>query len=341
MSGLRYKDAGVDIDAGTELVNRLKRRKTSNRGPNVLGGIGGFASLVELPTQYQQPVLVAGTDGVGTKLKLAFQSGQHGTVGIDLVAMCVNDIVTCGAKPLFFLDYFATSALDVEQAESVIAGIMEGCARADCALVGGETAELPGFFATGEYDIAGFALGVVEKSRILDGNAIETGDAIIGVASSGLHSNGFSLANRALFDHAKLPFEHDLGGRKLIDALLEPTVIYEPLVRPLLESNSLHAMAHITGGGLVENLPRIVSERHAVRVARGAWTTPEIFGLVQRAGSIEDDEMARVFNLGVGLTLVCAPSAVDTVLQQCKRAGHQAWHIGEIVERRAEAFTWA
>ena len=341
MSGLRYKDAGVDIDAGAELVERLRARKQLGKSPKILGGIGGFASLVEVPREYDEPVLVAGTDGVGTKLKLAFKSGRHETVGIDLVAMCVNDIITCGAKPLFFLDYFATSALEVAQAESVITGILEGCSRARCALVGGETAELPGFFAKGEYDIAGFALGVVDRSQIVDGHKVKVGDAIIGIASSGLHSNGFSLANRALFDHAKLPFDHDVQGRQLIDTLLEPTTIYEPLVRPLFEECILSASAHITGGGIVENLPRILTTEHAAVVRRNAWDVPPVFELVQRTGSVADDEMARVFNLGIGFILVCSQKDCTKVLDHCERAGYRAWNVGEITSRTSEPFQWA
>lgn len=341
MAGLRYKDAGVNIDAGTELVGRLRSKHATKHGPKVLGGIGGFASLVELPKNYREPVLVAGTDGVGTKLKLAFQSERHDTVGIDLVAMCVNDIITCGAKPLFFLDYFATSALDVDQAEAVIRGITEGCDLAECALVGGETAELPGFFAPGEYDIAGFALGVVEREQIIDGKATRNGDAVVGLASSGVHSNGFSLAQAALFEKAKLPFDHIVNERSLIDSLLEPTRIYEAILRPLIEQQAIHAMAHITGGGIVENLPRVLRAEHAARLERNAWTPPAIFELIRTAGEIETAEMDRVFNMGIGMAVVCAEHDVDRIMTHAKEEGCDAWKIGTIVHRQESAILWA
>src|SRR5436190_9032071 len=286
---LSYRDAGVDIDEGDALVERLKPHARRTMRPEILAGIGGFGGLFEIPKGYREPVLVAGTDGVGTKLKLAFTSGRHETVGIDLVAMSVNDVVVCGAEPVVFLDYFATSRLKADEAEQVIQGIAEGCVRAGCALIGGETAELPGFYARGEYDLAGFCVGVVEKSRILDGSRVKAGDAVIGLASSGLHSNGFSLARKV--------FEKDLSAQ-LTRELLEPTRIYVKDCLALREAVDVHAFAHITGGGLPGNLPRVLPPGHRASLRRGSWPVPPIFGRIQQAGNVSNTEMLRTFNMG-------------------------------------------
>src|SRR6195256_3894050 len=280
--GTTYRDAGVDIDAGDALVERIKPLARRTTRPGGLAGIGGFGGLFEVPQGYRDPVLVVGTDGVGTKLKLAFLAGKHDTVGIDLVAMSVNDVVVCGAEPLVFLDYFATSRLKADDAEQVIKGIAEGCVRAGCALIGGETAELPGFYAEGEYDLAGFCVGVVEKSRILDGSRVRATDVILGIASTGLHSNGFSLARTVLLEHAGLRFEG-----KLLDELLAPTAIYAKDCLALRDAFDLHAFAHITGGGLPGNLPRVLPAGHRAVLRTSAWPRPEIFRRIQGLGGIE------------------------------------------------------
>src|SRR5437588_6510633 len=290
--GTTYRDAGVDLDAGDALVERIKPLARRTARPEVLAGIGGFGGLFEVPQGYRQPVLVAGTDGVGTKLKLAFLAGKHDTVGIDLVAMSVNDVVVCGAEPVAFLDYFATSRLDVAEAEQVIKGIAEGCVRAGCALIGGETAELPGFYARGEYDLAGFCVGVVEKSRILDGSRVKAGDVVLGMASSGLHSNGFSLA-RKVFD-GKL--DADLARE-----LLEPTRIYVKECLALRDAVEVKAFAHITGGGLPGNLPRVLPAGHRAVLRKSGWPRPRIFERLQQMGEIDESEMLRAFNCGVGM----------------------------------------
>src|SRR6184192_4753188 len=290
--GLTYRDSGVDIERGDALVERIKPLARRTARPEVLAGIGGFGGLFEVPQGYREPVLVVGTDGVGTKLKLAFLAGKHDTVGIDLVAMSVNDVVVCGAEPVVFLDYFATSRLDAAQAERVVAGIAEGCVRAGCALIGGETAELPGFYADGEYDLAGFCVGVVEKSRILDGSRVRAGDAVLGLASSGLHSNGYSLARKVFGDRPT---------GELLDLLLEPTRIYVKDCLALRAATDVHAFAHVTGGGLPGNLPRVLPAEHRALLRRGSWPVPEIFRRIQREGDIAEGEMLRTFNLGVGM----------------------------------------
>ena len=282
--GLTYRDSGVDIDEGDALVERIKPHARRTSRPEVLSGIGGFGGLFEVPKGYREPVMVVGTDGVGTKLKLAFMAGKHDTVGIDLVAMSVNDVVVCGAEPVVFLDYFATSRLDAAEAEQVIKGIAEGCLRAGCALIGGETAELPGFYSRGEYDLAGFCVGVVEKSRILDGKRVKAGDVVIGMASSGLHSNGFSLARKA--------FESNLGPQ-LARELLEPTRIYVKDCLALREAVDVHAFAHVTGGGLPGNLPRVLPGGHRALLKYGSWPVPPIFERIQKAGKVADAEMLR------------------------------------------------
>src|SRR4051812_23415587 len=319
--GLTYRDAGVDIEEGEALVERIKPHARRTARPEVLAGIGGFGGLFEVPKGYRQPVLVVGTDGVGTKLKLAFLAGKHDTVGIDLVAMSVNDVAVCGAEPVVFLDYFATSRLDAREAEQVIKGIAEGCVRAGCALIGGETAELPGFYAKGEYDLAGFCVGVVEKSRILDGTRVKASDVVIGMASSGLHSNGFSLARKV--------FEDNLSPQ-LANELLEPTRIYVKDCLALREAVDVHAFAHITGGGLPGNLPRVLPEEHRASLRRGSWPVPAIFGRIQQAGNVSEAEMLRTFNMGIGMCAVVARGDAARVIDLLGKRGQPACEIGVV-----------
>ena len=340
MAGLTYRDAGVDIEAGEQLVERIKPLAQSTRSEHVLGSLGGFAGLCSVPSDIEDPVLVSGTDGVGTKLKLAFELGRHDTIGIDLVAMCVNDIITVGARPLFFLDYFATSKLDVDQGEAVVKGIAEGCRQSECALLGGETAELPGFYASGEYDLAGFAVGVVSRKRIIDGKAARLGDQVIGIASSGLHSNGFSLARRVLLDgDAPLslydPFE---SGPTLGDALLRPTRIYVKAARLALE-HDVHAMCHITGGGLPENLPRVTPEGLGIAIDPTSWTPDPMFTLIQERGGVADAEMRRTFNMGVGFTMVVAPERTASLVEALNASGERAFVMGAIADREGVSFS--
>ena len=333
---LSYVQAGVDIDAGDALVERIKPFAKRTLRPEVLAGIGGFGALFDIGRRYRHPVLVAGTDGVGTKLKLAFALDRHDTVGIDLVAMSVNDILVQGAEPLFFLDYFASGRLDVDVAAAVIEGIAHGCERANCALIGGETAEMPGMYAAGEYDLAGFAVGVVEKDAIIDGKSIAAGDVVLGVASSGAHSNGFSLVRRIIEAnrlHLGMPFE----GSTLGDVLLEPTRIYvRPLLR-LIREVPVKGMAHITGGGLVENVPRILPPKLQARLERARWTRPAIFDWLQREGRVTDAEMHRVFNCGIGMVVVVAPDDAKRALGVLEDAGEHAQAIGTIVQRAPRA----
>jgi phosphoribosylformylglycinamidine cyclo-ligase len=329
---LSYRDAGVDIDAGDALVERIKPFARRTMRPEVLAGIGGFGGLVEIGKRFREPVLVAGTDGVGTKLKLAFMLGRHDTVGIDLVAMSVNDILVQGAEPLFFLDYFACGKLDVDVATAVIRGIASGCETAGCALIGGETAEMPGMYADGEYDLAGFAVGVVEKSRIVDGSAITAGDAVIGLASSGPHSNGYSLIRR-IVDAAGAPLDAPLGNATLGDALLAPTRIYVKPVLALMSRIAVKGMAHITGGGLIENVPRMLRAPLAAALDRRAWHRPAVFDWLQRAGNVTDAEMHRVFNCGIGMAIVVAPADADAAIASLVADGERAALIGRIVPR--------
>ncbi|MBL8385450.1 MAG: phosphoribosylformylglycinamidine cyclo-ligase [Burkholderiales bacterium] len=331
---LSYRDAGVDIDAGDALVDRIKplARKTLRDG--VLAGIGGFGALFEVPRRYREPVLVSGTDGVGTKLKLAFELDGHDTVGIDLVAMSVNDILVQGAEPLFFLDYFACGRLDVDTAARVVGGIARGCELAGCALIGGETAEMPGMYPPGEYDLAGFAVGAVEKSAIIDGRAIAPGDVVLGLASSGAHSNGYSLV-RKILERARPDPDADFHGRPLREVLLAPTRIY---VKPLLElmrSVPVKGMAHITGGGLVENLPRVLAEGLTAVLQRDAWSMPPLFAWLQREGGVADAEMHRVFNCGIGMAVIVAAGDAARAQAQLAAAGETAWRIGEVRARAA------
>jgi phosphoribosylformylglycinamidine cyclo-ligase len=330
---ITYRQAGVDIDAGDALVERIKPLARSTRTPHVLADVGGFAGLCGLPPGMREPVLVSGTDGVGTKLKVAFLAGKHDTVGQDLVAMCVNDVVTTGAQPLFFLDYFATGRLDVGVAEAVVAGIAEGCRQAGCALLGGETAEMPGMYAEGEYDLAGFAVGVVERDEIVDGRGARPGDVVIGLPSSGLHSNGYSLARRVLLGR------HGLGdalpelGATLAEALLAPTRIYVKAVRALLSADraAVRALAHVTGGGLEGNVPRVLPEGVGVELDASGWALPPLMARIAREGPVEAGEMRRTFNLGVGMVAVVAPEAADGALARLRAAGERPFVAGRAV----------
>jgi phosphoribosylformylglycinamidine cyclo-ligase len=334
---LSYRGAGVDIDAGEALIEAIKPFAKRTLRPEVLAGIGGFGALVELPKRYREPVLVAGTDGVGTKLKLAFALGRHDTIGIDLVAMSVNDILVQGAEPLFFLDYYVCERLDVAVARDVIKGIAAGCEQAGCALIGGETAEHPNAFVPGEYDLAGFAVGVVEKSRAIDGRGIAEGDALIGLSSSGPHANGFSLIRRILetsgADLAR-PVPGVTGSRTLGDALLEPTRIYAKPVLSLLAGIEVKGMAHITGGGLTENTHRMFPEGLGARIDAARWPRPPIFDWLQREGNVATDEMHRVFNCGIGLIIVVAPGDTESALARLTACGEVARVIGGVERRR-------
>jgi phosphoribosylformylglycinamidine cyclo-ligase len=340
MSGLSYRDAGVDIDAGDELVRRIKPLAERTRIPEQLGGIGGFAGLCALPAGMKEPILVSGTDGVGTKLKVAFLANRHDTVGIDLVAMCVNDIATSGARPLFFLDYFATSKLDVEAGAQVVAGIAEGCRQAGCALLGGETAELPGFYAKDEYDLAGFAVGVVEKSAIIDGSKVAVGDIVLGVSSSGLHSNGYSLARKALLEVGKLELDATLDelGESLADALLRPTRIYVKAIAAALAAGEVRSLCHVTGGGLPENLPRVLPKEAAIELDPQSWQRHALFDLIQKHANTSEVEMYRTFNMGIGLVVVVPAHSAEAVSAALTSAGEKVQRIGQVVARnRGEA----
>jgi phosphoribosylformylglycinamidine cyclo-ligase len=327
---ITYKDAGVDIEAGDELVERIKPAVKRSMRPGVLAGLGGFGALFELPVdRYRKPVLVSGTDGVGTKLRLAIETGRHDTIGIDLVAMCANDIVVQGAEPLFFLDYYATAKLSVDVAESVIKGIVEGCIQAGAALIGGETAEMPGMYAEGDYDLAGFCVGIVEKDAIIDGSHTRSGDTIIGLLSSGPHSNGYSLI-RKLLKAAKATPTTKLGNMLLYDALLTPTRIYVKSLLALAKAVPVHGIAHITGGGLTENIPRVVPDGLEVLLSAQTWPRPEVFDWLQKAGNIPDQEMYRTFNCGIGMTISVAAEHVDKALKSLRDSGEQPFVIGEI-----------
>ncbi len=332
-ASLSYRDAGVDIDAGNRLVDRIKPHARRTLRPGVLGGLGGFGALFELPLdRYRQPVLVSGTDGVGTKLKLALELNRHDTIGIDLVAMCVNDVLVVGAEPLFFLDYYATGKLDVEVAADVIKGIADGCEQAGAALVGGETAEMPGMYQTGDYDLAGFCVGVVEKSRIIDPSRVQIGDALLGLASSGPHSNGYSLIRKILaVSGANL--DQPLAGSTLGAALLAPTRIYVKPILKLLEHIEVHAIAHITGGGLTENIPRILPEGLMAVIDKDSWALPPLFQWLQREGKVADAEMHRVFNCGIGMVVVVPESEAARARQLLEAAGELVYAIGRIEPR--------
>ena len=331
---LSYRDAGVDIDAGDLLVERIKGHVRRTHRPEVMGGLGGFAGLCAIPGRYKEPLLVSCTDGVGTKLKLAFLTGRHDTVGIDLVAMNVNDLVVCGGEPLFFLDYFASGKLEVGVAERVIGGIADGCQAAGCALLGGETAELPGFYAAGEYDLAGFCVGVVEKNRRVDGTAIRPGDKLLGLASSGFHSNGYSLVRKVFLEEMKLDLEATVPGldEPLGQALLRPTRIYVRALRALADADLLRGAAHITGGGLVDNPPRMIPDRAPLKLQLqlGSWPIPPLFELLARGGGVAPEEMRRTFNMGLGM-LVCVPAdRVAEAVTVLERSGEQVFPVGQV-----------
>ena len=329
---LSYAAAGVSIDAGDALVERIKPLAKRTLIPGVLAGIGGFGALFEVPKGYAEPVLVTGTDGVGTKLKLAFTLDRHDTVGQDLVAMSVNDILVQGAKSLFFLDYYACGRLDVDVAARVVGGIARGCELAGCALIGGETAEMPGMYPEGEYDLAGFAVGVVEKSRIIDGRSIAAGDVVLGLASSGPHSNGYSLI-RKVVEVSGTAWDTPLAGRPLVDHVMEPTRIYVKPVLAVLEQVRIKGLAHITGGGLTENVPRVLPATVQAVIHRNAWTRPAIFDWLQRTGGIDEDEMHRVFNCGIGMVVIVAAADAEAALAAFAAQGEIAWRIGEVVPR--------
>ena len=330
---MTYRDAGVDIDAGDELVENIKpfARRTLREG--VLAGIGGFGALFEISRNYREPVLVSGTDGVGTKLKLAFELNRHDTIGIDLVAMSVNDILTQGAEPLFFLDYYACGRLDVATATRVIRGIAAGCEEAGCALIGGETAEMPGMYPKDEYDLAGFAVGIVEKSEIIDGSLIAEGDILLGLASNGAHSNGYSLI-RKIIGLKRVDLSARLAGKTLGDLILAPTRIYTAPVLKLIKSVNVKGLAHITGGGLTENLPRVLPKALAAHVERGAWTTPPLFTWLKEQGNIAEREMYRVFNCGIGMVAIVSAEEAAAAETLLAKAGETVWRIGTVQRRR-------
>jgi phosphoribosylformylglycinamidine cyclo-ligase len=329
-SPVTYRDAGVDIDAGDELVERIKPHVRRTLRPEVMGGLGGFGALVRVPLdRYRKPVLVSGTDGVGTKLRLAIDTGRHDTIGVDLVAMCVNDVVVQGAEPLFFLDYYATGYLDVAVAERVVAGIAEGCAQSGCALVGGETAEMPGMYHGGDYDLAGFCVGLVEEDKILDGRQTRAGDVVLGLASSGPHSNGYSLIRRLLALSGADASTH-VGGHSLYAQLLAPTRIYVKPLLQLLDKVPVHGLAHITGGGLLDNIPRVVPDGLEVRLDRHGWVRPPVFEWLRETSGIDEIEMHRTFNCGIGMTVMVPPTAADEAMRTLVAAGESVSIIGEV-----------
>ena len=334
LESLSYRAAGVDIDAGNEVVERIKPLVRRTFRPEVMAGLGGFGALFELGGRYREPVLVSGTDGVGTKLKLAQMLGRHDSIGIDLVGMCVNDVLVQGAEPLFFLDYFATGKLDVDTTVAVVGGIAKGCELAGCALVGGETAEMPDMYPPGEYDLAGFTVGAVEKSALVDGSRIKAGDAIIGIASSGAHSNGYSLIRRIVARAGITPdnggFELDVGGVRLDDALLAPTTIYVKPILALLRQQPMHGMAHITGGGLRENIIRVVPEGLGIAIDSSTWKLPPLFDWLQREGKVARDEMLRTFNCGIGYALIVQRDQIGMTLDGLEALGLTAWTIGAV-----------
>ncbi len=335
---LSYQAAGVNIDSGNELVERIKPIAARTKRPEQLGGLGGFGALFEIPLdRYSQPVLVSGTDGVGTKLKLAMQLNKHDTIGIDLVAMCVNDIVVAGAEPLFFLDYYATGQLSVDVASDVVSGIGRGCELAGAALVGGETAEMPGMYQGEDYDLAGFCVGIVNKDQIIDGQQrVQDGDVLIALASSGAHSNGYSLI-RKIIERSNPDLNSDFHGRPFRDVLLEPTRIYVKAVLSTLAATSVHAIAHITGGGLLENIPRVLPDHLAAEIDLNTWTMPPLFQWLQAEGKVERNEMYRTFNCGVGMVLCVPKTAEAAALAALQAAGEQAWVVGKIAPRTGDA----
>lgn len=341
---LSYKDAGVDIDAGEALVQRIKSVAKATTRPEVVGGLGGFGALCRIPAGYKSPLLVSGTDGVGTKLKLALDLNRHETIGQDLVAMCVNDLLVCGAEPLFFLDYYATGKLDVDVAETVIKGIGDGCRLSNCALIGGETAEMPGMYQDDDYDLAGFCVGVVEESEVITGQNVAQGDVLIALASSGVHSNGYSLVRKVIEVSGVDIHTHELDNDEILaDALMKPTRIYVQSVNALqkqLGNDNIHAMAHITGGGLTENLPRVLPDELSVQIDLATWQLPAVFVWLQQAGNISLSEMVRTFNCGVGFVIVVPFDKKEEVLSFLHAQGETAWQIGQIVERTEDAVVY-
>lgn len=333
-TSLSYKDAGVDIDAGNALVDRIKGAVKRTRRPEVMGGIGGFGALCELPTKYKQPVLVSGTDGVGTKLRLALDMKKHDTIGVDLVAMCVNDLIVQGAEPLFFLDYYATGKLDVDTAADVVSGIADGCVQAGCALIGGETAEMPGMYEGEDYDVAGFCVGVVEKEDVIDGTKVAAGDALIAVGSSGPHSNGYSLI-RKILEVSGADKNEELEGRTIGEHLLEPTKIYIKSALKMIEKHDIHAISHITGGGFWENIPRVLPQGTKAVVDGNSWEWPVIFKWLQEKGNVTTHEMYRTFNCGVGLVIALPKDQADAAVKLLQDEGENAWVIGEIANAEA------
>ncbi len=327
---LTYRDAGVDIDAGNKLVDRIKPIANSTSRPEVMAGLGGFGAMFELPLdRYKQPVLVSGTDGVGTKLRLAMMMNKHDTIGIDLVAMCVNDLLVQGAEPLFFLDYYATGKLDVDSAASVMSGIGEGCRQAGAALIGGETAEMPGMYEGEDYDLAGFCVGIIEKEQIIDGSKVKAGDDIIGIASSGPHSNGYSLV-RKILERSQANLDSPLGPGTLGESLLAPTRIYVKPVLELIARLDIHGLCHITGGGLLENLPRVMPEHCQAVIDTESWTEPAVFDWLREQGQVPRDDMYRTFNCGVGMVVTCDPADTDKALDILATQGETAWRIGQV-----------
>jgi len=333
---LSYRDAGVDIDAGNQLVEKIRGSVASTKRPGVMGSIGGFGGLFEIPEGYKQPVLVSGTDGVGTKLKLAIELGKHDTIGIDLVAMCVNDILVLGAEPLFFLDYYATGKLDTNIAADVVEGIAEGCRQSGAALIGGETAEMPGMYSEGDYDLAGFCVGVAEKENIVDGSKVKAGDAIIALASSGPHSNGYSLV-RKVIEVSNASLDQACGETTLGDALLAPTRIYAASILEVLKTIPLHALAHITGGGLLENIPRVLPENTQAVLNEDSCKLPPVFEWLQNNGNIEMNEMYRTFNCGIGMAVIVAEEDAENTIKAFNTAGEKAWYLGTIAQSSGEA----
>ncbi len=331
---LSYKDAGVDIDAGNTLVEKIKPIVKQTNRPGVIGGLGGFGGLFELPLdRYQNPLLVSGTDGVGTKLKLAIDLGIHDTIGIDLVAMCVNDILVAGAEPLFFLDYYATGKLELDVSVDIIKGIAEGCKQSGAALIGGETAEMPGMYQQGDYDLAGFSVGIVDKDKVLSGEKVQSGDIILGLASSGPHSNGYSLI-RKVIERAEASLDEDFNGATLGKALLAPTRIYVKSLLQTVQAGKVNALCHITGGGLPENLPRVLPENTCAVIDTRSWQRPAVFDWLQQQGNIEESEMLRTFNCGIGMAVVVSPENQQAVTEACEQAGEKVFVIGKIEQEQ-------
>ena len=333
---ITYKDSGVDIESGDKTVDYIKPLAKKTYRKEVISGIGGFNGLFRIPSNYKNPVLVASTDGVGTKLKLAFKLNKHETIGIDLVAMCVNDLICCGAEPLFFLDYFATGKLSPEQVKEIITGITDGCIQSNCTLLGGETAELPGFYKSNEYDLAGFAVGIVEKENIIDGSKIKPDDVLIGIESSGLHSNGYSLAQKVIFEIAKwdINYKHPKLEKSIGEVLLTPTFIYTKLINTLKSKFNIKGIANITGGGFTENIPRIFPENISCEIDLSSWKRPEIFNILQETGPIDKEEMLRTFNNGIGLILVADKNDEKSIISEIEKQGYKSYKTGLIVENK-------